>query len=150
MNPLNSILLEGNIVRDPILKETPKGTQVCNFSIASNRGYKTEAGTFDKEVSFFDIESWGRLAEICEENCSKGRGVRIVGRLKQGRWVDEKGKLHARISVVAEHVEFKPVFKKSEDGSEQNTESMTAEMANDEIVSEEMINDEILEGEPVF
>jgi len=51
MNNLNSILIEGNIVRDPQFRSTPKGTPVCTFSVASNRFYKQDSG-FEKEVSF--------------------------------------------------------------------------------------------------
>ena len=91
MNPLNSILIEGNVVRDAVLDETAKGTKFCKFSIAANRCYKSETGTFETEVSFFDVETWGRMAELCDENCKKGRGVRVVGRLKQGRWTDDAG-----------------------------------------------------------
>lgn len=115
MNPLNSILLEGNVVRDVQAKKTAKGTSVCKFSIASNRTYKSEAGSFEKEVSFFDVEAWGKLSDICTENCSKGRGVRVVGRLKQDRWTDKEGKKFSRINVIAEHVEFRPVFQAPED-----------------------------------
>ncbi|MBR4011231.1 MAG: single-stranded DNA-binding protein, partial [Spirochaetaceae bacterium] len=73
MNPLNSILIEGNVVRDAVLDETAKGTKFCKFSIAANRCYKSETGTFETEVSFFDVETWGRMAELCDENCKKGR-----------------------------------------------------------------------------
>ena len=114
MNPLNSILLEGNVVKQPELRETAKGTAVCTFSIASNRSYRSEAGTFDKEVSFFDVEAWGQLAIVCSQQCVKGRGVRVVGRLKQGRWTDTAGKNHSKITIIAEHVELKPVFQKEE------------------------------------
>ena len=111
MNNLNSILIEGNLVRDPMLRSTPKGTQVCTMSLASNRFYKQESG-FEKEVSFFEVESWARLAEACHNNGRKGRGVRVVGRLKQDRWTSPDGKPHSKISIVAEHVEFRPDFKK--------------------------------------
>ena len=52
MNALNSILVEGNVVRDPVLKETPRGTPVCSFSIASNRSYKQD-DDYEQETSFF-------------------------------------------------------------------------------------------------
>ena len=111
MNNLNSILIEGNLVKDPLLRQTPKGTQVCTLRLASNRYYKQETG-FEKEVSYFEVETWARLAEACYAKGKKGRGVRVVGRLKQDRWNDPEGKLRSKITIVAEHVEFRPEFKK--------------------------------------
>jgi single-strand DNA-binding protein len=113
MNNLNSILIEGNLVRDPLLRSTPKGTQVCTFSLASNRFFRQDSG-LEKEVSFFDVETWSKLAEHCYNLGRKGRGVRVVGRLKQDRWNDASGKPHSKISIVAEHVEFRPEFKKED------------------------------------
>ena len=68
-----------------------------------------------KEVSYFDVTCWTRLAEVCGEYLKKGRGVRVVGRLKQDRWTDPEGKPHSRIFILAEHVEFKPQLKKEGD-----------------------------------
>ena len=117
MNALNSILIEGNVVRDPVVKETPRGSSVCNFSIASNRYYKQD-DEFEQETSFFDVEGWGKLAEACGKGCLKGRGVRVVGRLRQDRWTDAEGKNFSKIKVVAEHVEFKPQFKNKDNQAE--------------------------------
>lgn len=110
MNSLNSILLEGNVVRDPVVKETPRGTTVCNFSIAANRSFKQD-DELERETSFFEVESWAKLADACGKYCLKGKGVRVVGRLKQDRWTGPDGKNYSKIKVVAEHVEFKPSFK---------------------------------------
>jgi single-strand DNA-binding protein len=111
MNNLNSILIEGNLVRDPLLRTTPKGTPVCTFTLASNRFFKQDSG-LEREVSFFEVEVWAKLAERCYNLGRKGRGLRVVGRLKQDRWNGADGKAHSRISIVAEHVEFRPDFKK--------------------------------------
>ena len=111
MNNLNSILIEGNLVKDPELSYTPKGTAVCKFTVACNRAFKQD-DQLQKEVSFFDVSTWTRLAEVCGEYLKKGRGVRVVGRLKQDRWTDTDGKPHSRVLIVAEHVEFKPQLKK--------------------------------------
>ena len=111
MNNLNSILIEGNLVKDPELSYTSKGTAVCKFSVACNRAFKQDE-QLQKEVSFFDVSTWTRLAEVCGEYLKKGRGVRVVGRLKQDRWTDTDGKPHSRVLIVAEHVEFKPQLKK--------------------------------------
>jgi single-strand DNA-binding protein len=140
MNNLNSILIEGNLTRDPIIAETPKGTQVCNFSVASNRFYKQE-DELQKEVSFFDVEVWSRQAEICAETLAKGRGVRVVGRLKQDRWTDDGGAPHARVKIVAEHVEFKPEFKKRKNGDGDDAS------AEDEILEESSTEEQAQEEE---
>ena len=68
----------------------------------------------EKEVGFFDIEAFGKLAESCQSQGHKGRGVRVVGRLKQDRWDGADGKQHSKISIVAEHAEFRPEFKKDD------------------------------------
>jgi len=115
LNNLNSIIIEGNLVRDPQLKVIPNGNQVCSFAVASNRFYKQNE-QLEKEVSFFDVETWSKLAQTCGEVLKKGRGVRVVGRLKQDRWEDPSGKTQARVKIVAEHVEFKPVFKHDDAG----------------------------------
>lgn len=109
MNQLNSIILEGNLVRNPEGRVIPSGTALCSFCIATNRSFKQD-GVRQKEVCFFDVETWGKLAENCEKNLKKGQGVRVVGRLKQSRWTDKEGGKQARIKIVGEHVEFKPFF----------------------------------------
>jgi len=111
MNNLNSILIEGNLVKEPVTRTTNKGTATCTFTIASNRFYKQESG-FEKEVSYFDVETWAKLAESCQAKGSKGRGVRVVGRLKQDRWNGSDGKSRSKVIIVAEHVEFRPESKK--------------------------------------
>jgi single-strand DNA-binding protein len=99
---------------------TPKGTPVCTFPIASVRYFKSGA-ELEKEVSFFDIETWSKLAESCANMGHKGRGVRVVGRLRQDRWTGKDDKPHTRVVIVAEHVEFRPEFVKpsNTDGEEE-------------------------------
>jgi single-strand DNA-binding protein len=115
---MNTIMMEGHVVRDPEFKTTAKGTSLCTFSIAVNRIYKTDEG-FGKEVSFFDIETWAKWADLCKEQIVKGRGVRVVGRLKQNRWNDDDGKGHSRVTILAEHVEFRPIFKQNDDDDDE-------------------------------
>lgn len=133
LNNLNSIIIEGNLVRDPLLKTIPNGNYVCSFAVASNRYYKQNEQT-EKEVSFFEVEAWSKLAQTCGEILKKGRGVRVVGRLKQDRWEDGAGKTQSRIKIVAEHVEFKPVFKRDEDDARAKAEPASTEEATAEAV----------------
>jgi len=122
MNNLNSVLLEGNLVRDSLIRSTPRGTLVCNFTIATNRFFRQEAA-FEKETGYFDVETWGRLAEVCGDKGRKGQGVRIVGRLRQDRWINSSGDNRSRIVVVAEHVEFRPQIKKADTQEELDLEA---------------------------
>ena len=92
MNNLNSIILEGNLVRDALLTEPAPGFKKCAFSIGVNRFFKNRKNEDVNEASFFDVEAYGKMAEYCGEKAKKGRGVRVVGRLKQDTWKDESGK----------------------------------------------------------
>jgi single-strand DNA-binding protein len=140
MNNLNSILIEGNMVRDPQLRATAKGTSLCTFSLASNRYFKQDSG-MEKEVSFFEIETWAKLAEACSNLGKKGRGVRVVGRLKQSRWTGNDGKQNSRVSIVAEHVEFRPEFKKEAAGEK------NASTADELAAAAQEYHDDALTGE---
>ena len=111
MNNLNSVLIEGNMVRDPLSRTEEEGT-VCNFTIASNRYYREVGGELGREVGFFDIEAWSKLGETCSLQGRKGRSCRVVGRLKQDRWTGSDGKNHSKIVIVAEHIEYRPEVKK--------------------------------------
>jgi single-strand DNA-binding protein len=114
MNDLNSVLIEGNMIRDPLSKyDEDEKKYVTTFTIASNR-YFNEGSGIEKEVNFFDIEADGRLAAGVTEIGKKGKGVRIVGRLRQDRWDDDENKHHSRVVIVPEHIEFRPDFKTKE------------------------------------
>jgi len=101
MNAMNSIILEGYVTKKEIRNN------VCIVTIGSDRYYKDADGNTVTETSYFDVETYGNFAEICNKNCTEGRGIRVVGRIKQNRWTSD-GKEYSKVVVVAEHVEFKP------------------------------------------
>ena len=107
MASYNKVLLMGNLTRDPEVRYTPKGTAVAALGLAVNRVYTTEAGEQKEEVTFVDIEVWGRQAETAGEYLSKGRPVFIEGRLRLDSWEDkESGQKRNKLKVVAERVQF--------------------------------------------
>jgi single-strand DNA-binding protein len=130
VNSLNSVLIEGNLTRDPVLRETPKGTAVCDFAVASNRFYRMD-DELQKEVSFFDVESWAKVAQRCGNELEKGRGVRVIGRLKQNRWVNDDGQSRSRVIIVAEHVEFKPQFAGKDEKKEEEADAGQTELVEE-------------------
>jgi len=135
MNQLNSIILEGNAVRNADFSEPKAGFSVCRFPLAVNRWYKNKDNEGISEVSYFDIETYGKYAEACSKKIEKGRGLRIVGRLKQDRWADDSGKQHSKIYVVAEHIEFKPKFNNDTE-SEETTANTEASVQKEKVPAE--------------
>ncbi len=119
MNQLNSLILEGNVVKDSVLTEPCTGFKKLSFTIGVNRFYKNAQGEEVNEASFFHIEAYGNIAEHAARYAKKGRGLRIVGRLKQDRWTDGENKNCSRIYVVAEYIEYKPVKKAEPSQAEQ-------------------------------
>lgn len=112
MNQLNSLIIEGNVVNDKVeVIESTAGFQVAEFSVGVNRYYKNANNENVNEVSFFDIKCYGVLAKYAADKCVKGRTIRVVGRLKQERWVNDDNVNCSKIYVVAEHLEFMPIKK---------------------------------------
>lgn len=123
MNSLNSILLEGKLDRAPETKKTPKGATICTFTVKSVRWIKDPNGKQDPEYSYFEVEAWAALADRCAHELTEGRGVRVVGRLKQNLTFHEDGTKTEKVVIVAEHVDFKPVLRSAPEG--QDRESYT-------------------------
>lgn len=107
MASFNKVILVGNLTRDPELRYTPKGTAVAKIGIAVNRVYTNEAGEKKEEVTFVDVDVWGRTAENVGQYMRKGRPIMIEGRLKLDQWDDKQtGQKKSRLGVVAESVQF--------------------------------------------
>src|ERR1035437_8076493 len=107
MPSLNKVLLMGNLTRDPELRVTPKGTSVCQFSLAINRQFKMEAGESREEVIYVDIEAWGKSGENIAKYSTKGRPLFVEGRLRLDQWEDKTTKeKRSRMKVVCENFQF--------------------------------------------
>ena len=109
---LNSVNIMGNLTRDPELKTIPSGKSVCSLSIANNRIY-SKNGERVTEVSYFDIEVWGAVAENCAKYLKKGSGIIVEGRLRQDRW-EKDGKTQSRVRITANNIHFMP--RRTDDG----------------------------------
>ncbi|MDY2840446.1 MAG: single-stranded DNA-binding protein [Treponema sp.] len=142
MNQLNSLIIEGNVVKNGELSEPTKGFKVCVFPVAVNRFYKNKNGEGVSEVSYFDVQTFGKMAELCEKQAEKGRGVRVVGRLKQDRWKDNDGKSKSKVFVVAEHIEYKPKF--------ETDEKTKSDAGSKSVKQTEAVEDYVAEEETVF
>jgi single-strand DNA-binding protein len=89
MPALNRVELIGNLGRDPEMRFTPTGKKVCTFSVAVNRRWKAREGEARESTEWFNVEAWGRLAEICAQYLHKGSLVYLEGRLQTDRYESE-------------------------------------------------------------
>lgn len=107
MASFNKVILVGNLTRDPELRYTPKGTAIAKIGIAVNRVWTNEAGEKKEEVTFVDVDVFGRTAENVGQYMRKGRPILIEGRLRLDQWDDKQtGQKKSKLGVVAETVQF--------------------------------------------
>lgn len=105
MASFNKVILLGNLTRDPELKYTPKGTAACQIGMAVNRKWKNDQGQEQEEVTFLDVQSWGKQAEAIAQYLRKGSPLFVEGRLKLEEW-EKDGKKVSKLRVVLESFQF--------------------------------------------
>lgn len=107
MANFNKVILAGNLTRDPEVRYTPKGTAIAKLGLAINRTWKNEAGETKEEVTFVDVDAFGRTAEVISQYLKKGRPILIEGRLKLDQWDDKQtGQKRSRLGVILENFQF--------------------------------------------
>jgi len=107
MANFNKVYLMGNLTRDPELRYTPKGQAVAKLALAVNRRYTTESGEAREEVTYVDIDAWGKQAEVISQYCKKGKPLFVEGRLKLDQWDDKTtGQKRSALRVVLEGFQF--------------------------------------------
>jgi len=90
MASYNKVILMGNLTRDPELRYTPKGTAIARIGLAVNRVWRTETGEQKEEVTFVDIDAFGKQAETISQYMKKGSPILIEGRLRLHTWEDKQ------------------------------------------------------------
>lgn len=101
----NQVTLMGNLTRDPELRQTPSGQNVCSFSLALNRSYKGADGNWQEATDYVDVVAWGPLGERVAQYLSKGSQCLVSGRLQSRSW-EQDGQKRSKVEVVAQDVTF--------------------------------------------
>lgn len=106
MTDLNSIIISGNLVHDIGEKDIQKigETTKLTVTLANNQSVKSN-GQWATEASFFDVVMWGKLADNLKPYLVKGKGIAVVGRLKQDRW-EKDGQKKSKIYIIANEVKL--------------------------------------------
>lgn len=102
---LNQVLLMGNLTRNPEIRQTPTGQDVCTFSLALNRNYKDGNGEWQEATDYIDVIAWGNLAQQVNERLSVGNRALVDGRLQSRSW-EQDGVKRNKVEVLAHDVTF--------------------------------------------
>lgn len=103
MASFNKVILVGNLVETPELKQTPSGVSVTNFRIAVSRRFKEEG---KQDTDFIGIVCWRQTAEFVTKYFEKGRSILVCGQLQQRSWEDKDGNKRSTLEVQADEVSF--------------------------------------------
>lgn len=103
---MNKLTIIGNLTRDPELRTTSTGIQVCTFTVAVNRRRGQNADNAQPETDFFRVTAWRQLGENCSRYLSKGRKVCVIGPVTLNTYTGNDGNTHASLEMTADDVEF--------------------------------------------
>lgn len=101
---MNKLTIIGNLTRDPELRTTSTGLNVCSFTVAVNR--RRSGNSNQPEADFFRVSAWRQLGENCQRYLAKGRKVAVVGSVSVSTYTGNDGTTRATLEVTADDVEF--------------------------------------------
>lgn len=124
---LNKVMVIGKLGRDPEMRFTPNGKSVANFTIASNRSWKSTDGNLHTETEWFNVVAWANLAEFAKNYLGKGNLVYVEGRLQSHSWQDRDGNQHRSIDIVAQNLLLlSDTHRESETNNSEDTEEYSS------------------------
>ena len=107
MQGFNKVIIAGNLTRDPELRYTPSGMAIAKFGLAVNRKWKDQSGELKEEVTFVDVDAFGKQAELIGQYMKRGRPLLVEGRLRLDTWEDKQTQQKkSRLGVVLESMTF--------------------------------------------
>lgn len=101
---LNKAMIIGNLTRDPELRNTPNGTPVASFAVATNQIWTDQNGQKQERVEYHNVVAWRRLAEICSQYLKRGAKIYAEGRLQTRDWVGQDNVKRYRTEIVMENM----------------------------------------------
>lgn len=135
MPELNSVIIAGNLTKDPIFRQTTNGTPVVNFSIASNRRFRDKNDEWKEDVCYVGVVAWNRLAESCRDKLKKGNAVLVDGELQSRTFKTEDGGNRTIVEIKARRIQF--LNKRSSQNDEKDEPSTFTDDNFDSLLSPE-------------
>ena len=128
MMAINSVTLVGRAGRDPEVRYFESGTVVANLTMAVNRRNRND------EPDWFNLEIWGKQAQVAADYVKKGSLIGITGSFKLDSWKDRNtGEDRNKPVVRVDRLELLGSKRDSENNNFQNSNSFNQQPSNDEI-----------------
>ena len=108
----HTIIVVGNLGRDPEMRYLPNGDPVTSFSVAAGSSYTNKQGQKVDETVWFRVSVFGKTAESCSTYLKKGSKVLVEGRLNADKnggpriWNRQDGTPSASFEITASTVRF--------------------------------------------
>lgn len=87
---VNKVIILGRLGKDPVVRSTPSGAEVAQFSVATETSYKDKSGEWQKNTDWHDCVAWGKLADVVKQHTQKGSQIYLEGRLQTRSWDDKQ------------------------------------------------------------
>jgi len=127
MPEINSVIVAGNLTKDPVFRQTSNNTPVVNFHVAANRRYKDSSNQWQEDVCYVGVVAWNKLADSCRDRLKKGSAVLIDGELQSRTFKTEDGKNRTIVEIKAKRIQFLNKFSKQGNGDDIVAESDEAD-----------------------
>lgn len=144
-NNVNTVVITGNLTREPELRETSNGRSVCELRVAVNTNFKS-GDKWESKPNYFQVNTWGGLAENCNKYLQKGSPIAVSGRLEWQKWESKEGGLNSRVVIVADNVQFL----QRADGARKDTKAKTDEATEQGAPEDPEVSDQEAPEEPAF
>lgn len=114
MPELNSVIVAGNLTKDPVFRQTANNTPVVNFHIAANRRYKDSNNQWQEDVCYVGVVAWNKLADSCRDHLKKGNAVLVDGELQSRTFKTDDERNRTIVEIKARRIQFLNKFNKSD------------------------------------
>lgn len=101
---INTVVLVGRLTRDPEMRTTGGGTNMCRFTVACDRPFKSQNG--EKQADFISCVAWRKTAELVVQYFHKGSLIGVTGRIQTGSYENQQGQRVYTTDVVADNISF--------------------------------------------
>ena len=131
---VNKVIILGRLGKDPVVRSTPSGAEVAQFSVATETSYKDKSGEWQKNTDWHDCVAWGKLADVVKQHTQKGSQIYLEGRLQTRSWDDKQsGQKRYKTEIIVGELCLLGEKRERPQSAESDYAEPASEIADDDI-----------------